>query len=57
MVKKGEAVCTGDPENCDACKNDDFGMSLVVLSARNFPRSLVLYSLDSITSRSHSEGW
>ena len=27
VVKKGEAVCTGDPENCDACKNDDFGMS------------------------------
>lgn len=26
VVKKGEAVCTGDPENCDACKNDDFGM-------------------------------
>lgn len=27
VVKKGEAVCTGDPENCDACKNDSFGMS------------------------------
>lgn len=25
VVKKGEAVCTGDPENCDACKNDSFG--------------------------------
>lgn len=27
VVKKGEAVCTGDPENCDACKNDSFGKS------------------------------
>ncbi|WVQ96442.1 hypothetical protein IAU59_003547 [Kwoniella sp. CBS 9459] len=23
--KNGEAVCTGDPSNCDACKNDSFG--------------------------------
>ncbi|OCF45955.1 hypothetical protein I317_00043 [Kwoniella heveanensis CBS 569] len=23
--KTGEAVCTGDPSNCDACKNDSFG--------------------------------
>ncbi|WVW84764.1 hypothetical protein I302_106799 [Kwoniella bestiolae CBS 10118] len=22
---KKEAVCTGDPDNCDACKNDSFG--------------------------------
>lgn len=24
-VARGEAVCTGDPSNCDACKNDSFG--------------------------------
>jgi hypothetical protein len=27
VIKKGEAVCSGDPSNCDACKDDTFGMS------------------------------
>lgn len=26
-LSKAEAQCTGDPRNCDACKNDTFGMS------------------------------
>lgn len=28
VIKKGEAVCSGDPSNCDACKDDTFGMCL-----------------------------
>jgi hypothetical protein len=26
VVIKGEAVCSGDPSNCDACRDDSFGM-------------------------------
>jgi hypothetical protein len=27
VIAKGEAVCSGDPSNCDACKDDTFGKS------------------------------
>ena len=28
VIKKGEAVCSGDPSNCDACRDYTFGMSI-----------------------------
>jgi hypothetical protein len=27
VIRKGEAVCSGDPSNCDACRDDSFGES------------------------------
>jgi AP-1-like factor len=27
-ASRSEAVCSGDPSNCDACRNDSFGMSM-----------------------------
>ena len=32
VIKKGEAVCSGDPSNCDACRDDTFGMSPLTFS-------------------------
>lgn len=40
LVQGKEAVCSGDPRNCDACRNDTFGMSSSISSLTFRPRVL-----------------
>ena len=55
VIKKGEAVCSGDPSNCDACKDDTFGMFafLITFTLTDEFRQGILWTT-LWTTRNHS---